>query len=232
MPCKTKETQNQSQVDDYRENGPVQLGPWTSHIWRSDPKHLSFLLARYKFCAKMLSGKSSVLEVGCGDAFGTPLVLQEVDTVHGIDFEPIVIEDIQRRMELEGNPALSAEVWDITAKPLESTFDAAFSMDVIEHIPPELEGQFFRNICGSLRSDGLLIVGTPNVTSQSHASAASEEGHINLKSGSELKGLLLEYFDNAFLFSMNDEVVHTGFSPMAHYLIAVGVGCRSVTTKC
>jgi hypothetical protein len=27
---------------------------------------------------------------------------------------------------------------------------------------------------------------------------------------------------------MNDEVVHTGFSPMAHYLFAVGAGKRSV----
>lgn len=27
-----------------------------------------------------------------------------------------------------------------------------------------------------------------------------------------------------FLFSMNDEVVHTGYYPMAHYLIAVGIG--------
>ena len=35
-----------------------------------------------------------------------------------------------------------------------------------------------------------------------------------------------KYFENSFLFSMNDEVVHTGFGPMAHYLIILGVGLK------
>ena len=74
-PRKTKEPQNQIELDTYQERGPVQLGPWTSHIWRTDPRHLGFLLARYKFCARMLVGKSEVLEVGCGDAFGMMVVL-------------------------------------------------------------------------------------------------------------------------------------------------------------
>ena len=38
-------------------------------MWRNDPKHLSFTLARYKFCAKLLDGKNTALEVGCGDGF-------------------------------------------------------------------------------------------------------------------------------------------------------------------
>jgi len=35
------------------------------------------------------------------------------------------------------------------------------------------------------------------------------------------------HFENVFLFSMNDEVVHTGFTPLAHYLFALCVGPRS-----
>mgnify|MGYP007028595943 CR=1 FL=1 len=35
------------------------------------------------------------------------------------------------------------------------------------------------------------------------------------------------FFDNVFLFSMNDEVVHTGFTPMAHYLFALCVGPKT-----
>ena len=30
-----------------------------------------------------------------------------------------------------------------------------------------------------------------------------------------------KHFENVFLFSMNDEMVHTGYSKMAHYLVAV-----------
>jgi hypothetical protein len=39
-----------------------------------------------------------------------------------------------------------------------------------------------------------------------------------------LKALLDIYFENSFIFSMNDEVVHLGYYPMAHYLFGVGVG--------
>ena len=69
-------------------------------------------------------------------------------------------------------------------------------------------------------------MGTPNITAKDYASPASAAGHINLKNGETLKSLLLKRFHNVFSFSMNDEVVHTGYSPMAHYLLAMGVGVK------
>ena len=35
-----------------------------------------------------------------------------------------------------------------------------------------------------------------------------------------LKRLMVRYFHDVFIFSMNDEVVHTGYHKMAHYLLA------------
>ena len=37
----------------------------------------------------------------------------------------------------------------------------------------------------------------------------------------ELKTTLQKHFKNVFLFSMNDEVIHTGFSKMSHYNLAL-----------
>ena len=39
---------------------------------------------------------------------------------------------------------------------------------------------------------------------------------------------MLRYFHDVFMFSMNDEVVHTGFHAMAHYLFALCVGKREL----
>lgn len=219
---KTREPQYQVQFDTMGEKGPVHLGPTASHLWRSDPRHLGFLLARYKFCAKMLAGKSSVLDVGCGDGFGIKVVLQEVDSVHGIDFDPLFIEQAQKYAEHEGlNCTFS--MLDITQETVEGKFDAAYSLDVIEHIPPEAEDHFMANVCNSLRPHAICIIGTPNVEAQKYATPPSAEGHVNLKSAESLKELLSRYFHNVFIFSMNDEVVHTGFYPMASYLMGVGV---------
>lgn len=215
------ESQNQIQFDNYNDKGGVVLGPYTSHIWRNDPRHLCFLLSRYKFCAKLLEGKKEVLEVGCGDSFGTAIVLQTVEKIHAIDIEPLVIEDNIKRVEY-GNRC-SYEVMDITLKPFDRKFDAAYALDVIEHIPAKLEKKFISNVVNSLKTDGILIIGTPNLNAQQYASPESAAGHINLKNATNLKELLLNYFNNVFVFSMNDEVVHSGFYPMAHYLFGIGI---------
>ena len=64
----------------------------------------------------------------------------------------------------------------------------------------------------------------PSIESQKYASEGSKRGHVNCKTGNKLKELLSKHFCNVFVFSMNDEVVHTGFYPMAHYLIGLCCG--------
>src|SRR5258708_13176030 len=74
----TREPQYQRPLDTARENGPPTLGLVTNQVWEDDPRHLAFTVARYEFVSGMLSDRSTVLELGCADAFGTRLVLQEV----------------------------------------------------------------------------------------------------------------------------------------------------------
>ena len=76
----------------------------------------------------------------------------------------------------------------------------------------------------SLKKDGALIFGMPSLESQLYASPASKEGHVNCKSGNDFKECMEKYFKNVFLFSMNDEVIHTGFEKMSHYLFTLCVG--------
>jgi 2-polyprenyl-3-methyl-5-hydroxy-6-metoxy-1,4-benzoquinol methylase len=215
----TRERQYNRCVELKETVGLASLGLMTNQVWYDDPRRLAFLLVRYKFVAKMLSGCSNVGEVGCGDAFGTRVVLQEVPSVTVYDFDPLFIEDIRERQD-ERWP-LKAEVHDIVAGPLPRKHDALFSLDVLEHIAPEDEHAYLTHMCRSLTDGGLLMIGTPSLESQPYASPLSKAGHINCKTGKELKALLDNYFVHVFMFSMNDEVVHTGFPPMAHYLFAL-----------
>jgi 2-polyprenyl-3-methyl-5-hydroxy-6-metoxy-1,4-benzoquinol methylase len=111
---------------------------------------------------------------------------------------------------------------DLLAGPFPGSFDAAYALDVIEHIPAAQEDVFLRNIVESLTPEGVLILGSPSLESQAYASPPSKAGHVNCKTGEDLRALVRRFFHNVFLFSMSDEVVHTGFSRMAHYLIIIG----------
>lgn len=216
---KTKESQYDIIFDVIEKHGVAKLGLMINESWNQDPKRALFNLAHYKFVSKMLSGKKHVLEVGCADAFGTRLVQQEVGHVTAIDFDPVFINDVNARKNLSW--PLDAFVHDITKEPVPGKFDGIYSLDVFEHISPKLEHKFIQHILASLGPDGVVIIGIPSLESQSHASPQSKAGHINCKSGQDFKLFLLKYFKNVFLFSMNDEVVHTGYFPMAHYLLAI-----------
>ncbi len=216
---KTKERQYQRCVELADENSLTTLGLMTNQVWHDDPRRLGFVLARYKFVSKMLSGMKQVLEVGCADAFGTRVVLQEVGAITATDFDPVFIEDVHNRMHPEWE--FKCERHDMIKGPLARKFDGAYAMDVIEHIPAAQENKFIGNMAKSLGKNGVCIIGSPSIHSQAYASPPSKEGHVNCKDAAGLKALMSKFFNTVFIFSMNDEVVHTGFYPMAHYLIAV-----------
>jgi 2-polyprenyl-3-methyl-5-hydroxy-6-metoxy-1,4-benzoquinol methylase len=213
------------------DSAEISLGPWASDDLVKDPKRLVFVLARYKFVAKMLAGKDRVLEAGCGDALGLPIVTDAVGWLYAIDWEARVIDGNRKRLAHLDNVTFITGDLSETASPSEqlpSGLDAAFSIDVIEHIASEAEDTFMDNQVACLKPSGVMIVGTPNITASAHASEQSRQGHINLKSFATLKLLMERYFDNVFMFGMNDELVHTGFGPMSHYLFALGAGLRKV----
>jgi len=218
---KTKDPVNQPLIDLESRIGLQQLGLMNNAVWYEDPKRLVFTLARYKFVAKMFTGKSDVAEIGCGDGFGGRIVRQEVKNLLITDYDSLFIEKFKQQVS-EKWP-IEAKVHDILAGPLQKKVDAIYSLDVMEHIYQESEAHFIINICLSLQNNGCAIIGMPSVESQSYASPASREGHVNCKSGKDFQELLQLYFDHVFLFSMNDEVVHTGYTKMAHYLLALCV---------
>ena len=222
----TKEPVNQHLIELEKRIGLQQLGVMNNAVWHEDPKRLVFTLSRYKFVAKMLSGKQRVAEIGCGDGFGARIVKQEVGQLLITDYDPYFIEKFNQQQS--GAWSIEAKTHDILAKPLAETVDAIYSLDVMEHIPVESEDTFLQNICSSLSSNAVAIIGIPSLESQAYASAASKVGHVNCHTGKDLQQTLLRYFEHVFLFSMNDEVVHTGFVKMAHYLLALCVTPKSV----
>ena len=210
---------------DYQFETPeLSLGPWTSYSMLHDPRHMCFVLSRYKFVAKMLEGKAAVMEVGCGDGFGIPIVAQTVGQLYALDWDARLLEGNARRLHWLKNVGYLHV--DLNVEAPAQKVDAAFSVDVIEHLEPRLEAAFMENTIRALKPSGVLITGTPNVTASQYASPRSEVQHINLKSMKTLRELTDRYFENVFMFAMNDEVVHTGYAPMCQYIWSMGVGVR------
>jgi len=221
----TKEKQYGLLFEVKEKHGIARFGLMANESWNQDPRRTVFTLARYKFVSKMLAGRKKVLEIGCADAFGTRIVQQSVGHVTAVDFDPVFVADALERM----NPHWPFEVFvhDLLAGPVPGRYDALYALDLLEHIAPDREDLFLRNAVAALEPTGVAIFGMPSLESQAYASPQSKAGHVNCKTGEALKETLEKYFHTVFVFSMNDEVVHTGYFRMAHYLIGVCSHLRS-----
>jgi 2-polyprenyl-3-methyl-5-hydroxy-6-metoxy-1,4-benzoquinol methylase len=216
---KTKDPVNQPNIEFAEKRGAVSLGLLKSREWIEDPRRFLFSQARYKFVSKMLAGRQNVLEIGCGDAFNVPIVMQEIKRLTVTDYDEEFIKDAIARVPPE-YPYV-AKVHNFLVGPIEGTFDAAYSLDVLEHIAANEERRFLGNILKCLTPEAVMLVGMPSLESQAYASPGSKAGHINCKSAPDLKALMGTFFHSVFMFSVNDEVVHTGYHKMAHYIIAL-----------
>jgi 2-polyprenyl-3-methyl-5-hydroxy-6-metoxy-1,4-benzoquinol methylase len=191
----------------------------------NNPRHLLFTLARYKFAARMLTPgrKHDILEFGCGEGFGTLLLAEGEHKVTAVDFDPDAITYAKEALSSSGIEFRVGDVLD--SKPI-GEFDTVVSLDVIEHIRQDREKDYFRTIVSNLRPDGFAVIGTPNAAAAAYASEASKAGHVNLFTAERLAETAGEWFKNVFIFGMNDEVLHTGFYAMSHYLFVLGCGKR------
>ena len=201
------------------QNGLVTLGPLTSASFIQDPRSLLFRAARYKFIAKTIGKTETVLEIGCGDASMSPIVHQASKSLSCIDIDPLMIdhaiENVKNHFSIEFRQL------DILSENLGRKFDTIFSLDVLEHVPLELESDFIQGAIKHLELNGKYIVGTPSLASQEFTTEANKLGHVNCKSNRSLIETLEQHFSTILTFGMNDEVLHTGFEPFRNYLFAV-----------
>ena len=213
----------------YTVEGPG-LGPVNRATLMRDPRHLGFTLARYKFVSKMLQGKGFVCEIGCHEATGSLVVAAEVGHLTAVDVMQDVIDFCHAEYDRFGlNITFEAcDVFEgLPPSPASSgRYDAVFCLDVLEHVDPAQEHAFMSKLVQGIGAEGVAIVGIPSLQSQAYASPVSAVQHINCKTSEELKHFMEGYFTNVFMFGMNDEVLHTGFSAMCHYIFALGVGPR------
>jgi 2-polyprenyl-3-methyl-5-hydroxy-6-metoxy-1,4-benzoquinol methylase len=205
-------------------NRRISLGPVNSLSLLKDPKHLGFTLSRYKFAAKMLHDRKKIVDIGCGEGVGCLVLGAETKAeIIGVDFDPEQITYAESWITPHSRAEFVCR--DLTCNKLNiKGIDGLVSIDAIEHVYQDEQDRFFENILSCLTKDAVAVFGTPSLYSYQYTAERSRKGHVNLFDEKRLRDTLLKYFKNVFVFSMNDEMIHTGFPKMAHYFIALCCG--------
>jgi 2-polyprenyl-3-methyl-5-hydroxy-6-metoxy-1,4-benzoquinol methylase len=180
-------------------------------------------LARYKFVARMLRPRDSVLEIGSGSGVGTMFLSQHCARAIGIDVKQ---HEVNESRAINRRENVSFEVADFFEFPRERRFDAVVALDVIEHMPIEVGARLIEKAGQHLNPGGMVVIGTPSVYVREYQSALSKASHVKMYDQDELVELMERYFHRVLPFSMNDEVVHTGMPKMAWYYFMLALQPR------
>ncbi len=131
--------------------------------WTSQQEYITYLrhLFAYAFAMQtLLTHDSTVLDVGCGEGYGTSLLSEHVKRVTGLDVDEDTVAHAAARY---GTHNCSFRVYDGTTIPYESgAFDAVVSFQVIEHVHDDLS--FVCEVRRVLKQNGLFVLTTPNRT--------------------------------------------------------------------
>jgi len=140
--------------------------------------------AAYEFVAPLVAGRT-VLEVGCGEGYGTDLLARTARRVLGIDYDALTAAHARATY-----PAAWFVRANLAALPVPSgSVDVLATLQVIEHVWNH--GEFVRECLRVLRPGGLLMVTTPNrLTFSPGLDAPLNPFHTKEFTASELSGLI------------------------------------------
>ena len=169
-------------------------------------------LHRYAWCRKLVEGKD-VLDIACGEGYGSAMLARRARSVTGVDIAPDAIT--HAKSEYRAIPNLEFIVGDAARIPLpDDSMDVVVSFETIEH--HDSHEEMISEIRRVLRPDGILVISSPNRVVYSELANYHNEFHVKELDFRELDALLrtafqsVRYFGQrpavgSYIFSLEDE---------------------------
>jgi GT2 family glycosyltransferase/ADP-heptose:LPS heptosyltransferase/2-polyprenyl-3-methyl-5-hydroxy-6-metoxy-1,4-benzoquinol methylase len=155
-------------------------------------------MTRYIFSKQFCQGKV-VLDIACGSGYGSKAILDSgAKNVIGVDISKETILYCKEKFTDNNIEFLQGSVEKI---PLSNdSVDIVVSFETIEHVDAETQVKFLEEVKRVMKSDGILIVSTPN----SIVYPNGNKYHLKELTPDEFQGILSDNFNNVQLFFQDD----------------------------
>jgi SAM-dependent methyltransferase len=131
---------------------------------------------RYVYAERLVAGKS-VLDVACGEGYGSHWLARRAKSVVGVDISEEAIAHARLRYTGENLSFLQGGA-DLLPLEGEGLFEVVTSFETIEHIDIPTQERFVGEIKRVLKPGGVLLISTPNKHEYSDVPNYSNDFHI------------------------------------------------------
>jgi ubiquinone/menaquinone biosynthesis C-methylase UbiE len=149
-------------------------------------------LHRYLYARELCRGKD-VLDIACGEGYGSALLSQVAKSVLGIDSALDIIEHARRSYTAANLRFSCGDARRIDAET--ASIDLAVSFETLEHLVEQ--DTFLRELRRILRPEGIVIISTPD--RDNYVNPAPNPYHLLELTRGEFISLLSQYFANVLL---------------------------------
>jgi SAM-dependent methyltransferase len=147
---------------------------------------------RYAFARRYVAGKR-VLDVACGEGYGSALLAGVASSVTGIDIDAGAVAHARQSYAALAN--ISFSEGSAASLPLpDACVDAVVSFETIEHLPRADQPRMLAEIARVLATDGVLLMSAPNPAEYSAARNYRNPFHQHEPDRAELAALLAGAF--------------------------------------
>jgi len=147
-------------------------------------------LHRYAY-ASMLVKNRRVVDLACGEGYGTKILAASASSVVGIDIDETVIQHASEKYGGENIRFLSGSITEIPVKD-DHCVDVVVCFEAIEHI--ENHEALLAEVKRILTLDGTFIVSTPNKAIYSDEAREENPFHVKELYFEEIQELLARHF--------------------------------------
>ena len=146
---------------------------------------------RYAFARGLVAGRR-VVDVACGEGYGSALLTPDAAEVIGVDIDPGAVAHAAARYRAAN---LRFAVGSATALPLaHAAVDAVVSFETIEHLPQQAQAAMIAEFARVLSPRGVLVLSSPNRSQYSDARGYRNPFHLHELDRGELDTLLRAAF--------------------------------------
>ena len=152
-------------------------------------------LHRYALAMELIAGKK-VLDIACGEGYGTNLMSKKAAHVTGIDVDHATIENARKKYTTANIVFTTGSVLKIPAQ--QNSFDVITCFETLEHISEQQD--MLAELKRVLSPKGILLISTPDKKNYSDKTGYKNPFHKKELYEQEFRKLVTGYFDNTCFY--------------------------------